>query len=421
MTGAWVQDLPFRKGPMDSITIRMEWDWGMLLQSAWKTDARHCAVFKPAANDVDCSFTCPSFTDLSHRFDCRYRVEPERTVAANASVDVMGKQPPRLSEPELPSVFWASEPPYRLDMLRQNHPVDIAVQWHSSAHVFIPGHNNQYLPGGEDWAHNPDYSQLRCPSRHFPPKSSALASVRLPWDMLSWVDIVAHWQMTRMTDWPEAMRSVLPDLVQVLPDPASVTPASLAKVLHGRLDLFLIERHHPRRALAMWAQGLCNTPGKWRESYIEELMRYIHVDSYGNCLRSTKYLPREHTANVRGQYKFCLMFENERSNQWISEKVFQALVAGCVPVYYGAAKTVVQASLPCANCVVFAEDFSGPRDLAQYLIYLDVHDDAYQEFLAWKTQSTLETPVMMMTSKRFAWCGICDAVREHLAGRCVVV
>lgn len=82
------------------------------------------------------------------------------------------------------------------------------------------------------------------------------------------------------------------------------------------------------------------------------------------------------------RYKFYLAFENSRTTDYVTEKAFHALVCGVVPVYLGAPN--VREFMPDDGAVIVASDFSSVRELADYLCYLDEHDDAYDKHLRWK-------------------------------------
>jgi hypothetical protein len=68
----------------------------------------------------------------------------------------------------------------------------------------------------------------------------------------------------------------------------------------------------------------------------------------------------------------------------VTEKLFQPLMAGCVPVYRGAPN--VEDFVPGDHCYINAADFASPRHLAEYLQHLDGDEAAYAEFFAWKTR-----------------------------------
>ena len=86
---------------------------------------------------------------------------------------------------------------------------------------------------------------------------------------------------------------------------------------------------------------------------------------------------------IARNFKFGFALENEKTTDYVSEKVFEFLEAGVVPVYVGA--PYVDQFLPCASkCIIKAEDFASEQDLADYLLYLDRNLTAYAEFLTWK-------------------------------------
>jgi alpha-1,3-fucosyltransferase 10 len=123
-----------------------------------------------------------------------------------------------------------------------------------------------------------------------------------------------------------------------------------------------------------------------RTAYAAALMRRVKVDSYGNMLHNGD-LPKpdkgwETMRHVAERYKFVLVLENSIAEDYVSEKLFSALISGSVPVYRGAPNVAVFA--PADHCFINAADFAGPVELAVYLNWLNERDGADQEYLAWK-------------------------------------
>jgi hypothetical protein len=83
-------------------------------------------------------------------------------------------------------------------------------------------------------------------------------------------------------------------------------------------------------------------------------------------------------------YKFVLAFENSSCRDYVTEKLFQPLMTGCVPVYRGAPN--VEDFVPGDHCYINAADFASPRHLAEYLQRLNGDEKAYAEYFAWKTR-----------------------------------
>lgn len=146
-------------------------------------------------------------------------------------------------------------------------------------------------------------------------------------------------------------------------------------------------------ALALYT---ASNPVQRRDDYVRELSRYVTVDSPGKCLHN-KTIPGftdgdnswarrgfESIMGILPGYKFYLAFENSISTDYVTERLFLALVAGVVPVYYGAPN--VRSFLPSDNAAIVVTDFAGPGELGEYLNYLDQNDDAYEQHLAWKHQ-----------------------------------
>src|SRR5262249_33260468 len=90
-----------------------------------------------------------------------------------------------------------------------------------------------------------------------------------------------------------------------------------------------------------------------RYELVSELMKFITVDSYGRSQNNCK--PENDRGRVTkletiSSYLFYLAFENSNCVDYVSEKMFDGLIAGTVPVYLGAPN--VDDFLPGNNCVI---------------------------------------------------------------------
>jgi hypothetical protein len=77
-----------------------------------------------------------------------------------------------------------------------------------------------------------------------------------------------------------------------------------------------------------------------RNDFARELMAHIDIHSYGRFLNN-RALPdgdngQATKLSVAARYKFCLGFENSIAEDYVTEKFFDPLLAGSVPVYRGA-------------------------------------------------------------------------------------
>jgi hypothetical protein len=129
-----------------------------------------------------------------------------------------------------------------------------------------------------------------------------------------------------------------------------------------------------------------------RTEYVRELMRYLKVDCYGHAFQNRRLREdrgRESKIETVGRYRFDLAFENSISKDYLSEKFFDSLAAGCVPVYRGAPN--VEEFAPGDHCFINAADFSGPQELAQYLLHLAKDPAEYEAYFAWKDRPLRES------------------------------
>lgn len=133
-----------------------------------------------------------------------------------------------------------------------------------------------------------------------------------------------------------------------------------------------------------------------RVAFATELMRHLSVDSYGKVLHNRSLDEDLGAASKRQtikRYKFTLALENARAPDYVTEKLYEPLVAGSVPVYLGAPN--VSDLAPAPDSFINAGDFASPRALADYLVELDEDESAYAKHLAWKTQS-FATPFLAL-------------------------
>jgi len=123
-----------------------------------------------------------------------------------------------------------------------------------------------------------------------------------------------------------------------------------------------------------------------RLKYLKELMSCISVHSYGRALNN-KQLDSDEGITTKGKiiasYKFSVAFENAIAKDYVTEKFFEPLIAGSVPIYLGAPN--IDDFTPGDKCYINAHSFPSVKALADYLLELENNDEAYIEYLKWKT------------------------------------
>lgn len=123
-----------------------------------------------------------------------------------------------------------------------------------------------------------------------------------------------------------------------------------------------------------------------------KVQRSISMEAYLRSFNSSPHILPEQLAagNWRAQKenairwsKFHLALEHSSQNGYMSEKVWQALRVGSVPIYYGAPEA--RFFLP-PHSTIFLRDYPSYDALIDYLLYLDRNDSAYLEYLQWRQQ-----------------------------------
>lgn len=170
----------------------------------------------------------------------------------------------------------------------------------------------------------------------------------------------------------------------------------------------------------------CNTLSN-RTEYILELMRYIRIDIHGKCGNSKwnktlstdpKILARE-KMKLSKQYLFTIAIENSLEYDYVTEKLWQPLVAGSVPIYLGAPN--INDWLPCQNssCIINLRDFSTIRDAANFIHELVLDKQRYIQYHQWRNEKILPRNFQKMieyfqeSNQYTIECLLCDMVYRN--------
>ncbi|CAL1290847.1 unnamed protein product [Larinioides sclopetarius] len=154
----------------------------------------------------------------------------------------------------------------------------------------------------------------------------------------------------------------------------------------------------------------CNTPSE-RDSYVEELTKYIRVDSYGKCLQN-KQLPSHLSDPMKNmvsheifsllaQYKYNIAFENAVCQDYITEKLWRPLTVGSVPIYFGSPR--VEDWLPNPKSAILVRNFESPKKLAEYLLKLQADDAAYEQHLEHKMKGQISNKNLIDSMNDREW------------------
>ncbi|KAG7353054.1 glycosyltransferase family 10 fucosyltransferase [Nitzschia inconspicua] len=124
-----------------------------------------------------------------------------------------------------------------------------------------------------------------------------------------------------------------------------------------------------------------------REELVQNLTQTaLRVDSLSDCLHNAEPplgVDMANKTDILKEYLFHLAFENQREDDYITEKLWGALASGTLPVYFGAPN--VKDHVP-PNSIVVVDDFATVEDLANHLVRLANDRRLYESYHAWRYQ-----------------------------------
>ncbi len=196
--------------------------------------------------------------------------------------------------------------------------------------------------------------------------------------------------------------------------------------------------HNEKLPGAAYVASTCHGNAKHRprrEAVVSQLESSYRIDSLGQCHRTrattnnpgaVKRLSLGKTdaetlllkQQALSKYLFYLAFENTIEPGYVTEKVFDALIAGTVPIYLGDSSTCRQL-LPHPKAAIFVDDYvshhydaktpeyiHGIKALGDHLQFLTSNATAYHEHLAWRENFDISTLNPLL---RVSWpCRVCQ-------------
>jgi len=169
-------------------------------------------------------------------------------------------------------------------------------------------------------------------------------------------------------------------------------------------------------SVAVYLNSACNGD---RQEYVGKLLESMpgKIKSLGKCHNNDQqdkymggcgHLPRyQQKICIISKFKFYLAFENTIIDDYVTEKFYGPFMTNTIPVYRGA-KNIYEFA-PGKHSFINAHDFATPKDLANYLLYLDGNQTAYDEYFNWR-KDPLSKEYLDKYDKRVEtmYCRICE-------------
>ncbi|CAL9764260.1 unnamed protein product [Musa acuminata subsp. burmannicoides] len=149
--------------------------------------------------------------------------------------------------------------------------------------------------------------------------------------------------------------------------------------------------------LVYWSSSRCF---QFRNELAEKFFAHISHHSFGGCVNNVggsdaalSFYPEckmelvakqhwwGHVHCAMSHYKFVLAIENTKTDSYITEKLYYALDAGAVPIYFGAPD--VESFVP-PHSIIDGSKFDSMEALASYVKAVADDPIAYAEYHAWR-------------------------------------
>ncbi len=197
-------------------------------------------------------------------------------------------------------------------------------------------------------------------------------------------------------------------------------------VPHNLMEM-LLRPHRERFPTKLACAFISNCHGDTRNIWMSRMMSVMQIDSFGSCnnnkeipatLQELNRDPRKRIQvknEIMKDYFFVLAFENSVEYDWVTEKVYDALEIGVVPVYLGAPNW--RDYFPSGG-VVDASYFDSPEELAGHLVAVAKDPIQYSQLLNWKgKKDAFDGLITGETSYRWNLCRLCDWYHDDFKTR----
>ena len=195
------------------------------------------------------------------------------------------------------------------------------------------------------------------------------------------VKIWTHHEVYR-PDWKQCDYAILPFLGK---DPRHyylpifAYNRSPAPLLRSDVDWDRIRAEKTRFCCLLSAYD--NRSVRARMDFFHALNRRRKVDSIGRAGNNVGYrIPggMDEKLEALRPYRFTIAFENKELAGWTTEKMFDPLRVHTVPIFWGDRKAGEQFN---PDCFINAHHFRSPEELAEFVCFVDDHEEIYRKYL----------------------------------------
>jgi len=169
-----------------------------------------------------------------------------------------------------------------------------------------------------------------------------------------------------------------------------ITYSEIQTLFHNRINLTSTDRS---RFAAMIARHDVNGI---RQKMVDAVAKIDHVEAAGHFMNNTSELidvyHNKHLKYLQNFY-FNICPENSNADGYVTEKLFNAILAGCIPIYNGS-NNKPDPFVFNSNAIIFFDEYD-PSEMDEKLRYLWSNKRALKAFL--------DQPRFMPTAADYTW------------------
>ncbi|KAM4540578.1 4-galactosyl-N-acetylglucosaminide 3-alpha-L-fucosyltransferase 9-like [Fundulus diaphanus] len=166
-----------------------------------------------------------------------------------------------------------------------------------------------------------------------------------------------------------------------------------------------------KNKLVCWIVSNWN-PSLVRMKYYKELQKHIKVHGYGHGFGN--HIPDKDYIPIMASCKFYLSFENSIHKDYITEKLYNPLSVGTVPVVLGTTRQNYENFVQ-GDAFIHVDDFKSPKELAEYLLLLDKNEKLYCGYFKWRRHFK----IIKASFYGKLTCQACGYLRQHKEYRAI--
>jgi len=168
-----------------------------------------------------------------------------------------------------------------------------------------------------------------------------------------------------------------------------------------------------------WIVSHCET-NSHREKYVEKLKNNLNsssltLDIYGECGPLDLAKPKKESnyqesyAKISSEYKFYLSFENSLCQEYITEKFFNAMDNGMIPIAFGGLTQTDYSKIAPPHSYIHVNDYESSEKLIEFLEIIKQNETLYQSYFWWKDYYSLKTKILAEENQ----CYLCQILNQE--------